>query len=64
MFDQFIARDLGGDSDMGLLSTLGQHNDVVLGGLGTTSLKSLVKPGSLGPDRGLDNAGLHLPNQN
>ena len=49
---------------MGLLSTLGQHNDVVLGGLGTTSLKSLVKPGSLGPDRGLDNAGLHLPNQN
>ena len=51
MFDQFIARDLGGDGDMGLLSTLGQHNDVVLGevlGLGGDELKELGDVGVIG----------------
>lgn len=42
MFDQFIARDQDGDSDMGLLSTLGQHKEIVLWemlGLGDDELK-------------------------
>ena len=56
MFDQFIARDLGGDSDMGLLSTLGQHNDVVLGqvlGLGDDEHKELGDAGVIGTRPGL-----------
>jgi hypothetical protein len=56
MLDQFIARDLGGDGDMGLLSTLGQHNDVVLGevlGLGGDELKELGDVGVIGTRPGL-----------
>ena len=56
MFDQFIARDLGGDSDMGLLSTLGQHNDVVLGEVlvvGDDELKELGDVGVIGTRPGL-----------
>jgi hypothetical protein len=56
MLDQFIARDLGGDGDMGLLSTLGQHNDVVLGevlGLGDDELKELGDVGVIGTRPGL-----------
>jgi hypothetical protein len=52
MLDQFIARDLGGDGDMGLLSTLGQHNDVVLG-LGGDELKELGDVGVIGTRPGL-----------